>query len=259
MKVLRLLVVGALLASLVLLAHALYELGNMDASTTMQVPSTEASPAPKVALAERTKIITHIVLDVERTVQLLGEVGPSAEDIAKKITKLATASDKPIYFVINSPGGSVLDGAILVSAIESSRAPVIVICHSLCASMAAIIFEYAHDRYMTDRSFVMFHPASGGAEGEIDKMASRLGSIQRFIGKFDSYIAARANVPYNKFHSLTQNELWLDSEDAVNSGFADKIVSVDLSVLPPPEPAFNLFSLPTPKRVIARPEFQWNF
>lgn len=191
--------------------------------------ATAAPPSATAAsLSSAVKKVSVIAPDKARTVYVIGEIGYNALEIAAQITHLATVSDAPIYIVLTSPGGSVLTGGQIVAAIESSRAPVYTICHVLCASMAAMIFEYGTERYIGDRSFVMFHPASGGAEGELDKMISRLASMQRYIGKMEAYVGKKASLTFEQYKARSAVEAWIDGEDAVNTGFADHIATVAL-------------------------------
>ena len=89
------------------------------------------------------------------------------------------SSPEPMYVFIDSPGGSVLSGAQIISAIQAAKGPVNTLCVGICASMAAMIHQFGTNRLVLDRSFLMFHPASGGAEGEVDKMYSRLTTIRQ--------------------------------------------------------------------------------
>lgn len=145
--------------------------------------------------------------------------------IAKQILYLGK-SPEPLTVIINSPGGSVVDGAEIISAMEAAKGPVNTLCVELCASMAAMIHQYGTNRLMINRALVMFHPASGGLEGEVDKMSSRLGTLKRYIGKMEANVAKRAKISYDEYKRLSGVELWLDAEDAVNQGFADSIVFV---------------------------------
>jgi ATP-dependent protease ClpP protease subunit len=90
----------------------------------------------------------------------------------------------------------------------------------------------------------MFHPASlsGQFQGELDKLFSRLGFLKSNVDKMDNYIAQRANMTAERFKSLTTRELWLDSEDAVDNNFLDKIVA--LENLPKRKVEENLFTFP---------------
>lgn len=216
-----------------------------------------------------TKTVVKYVLPPDRTVYITGSIGmedslPETALVADKITNLGQSSD-PIYVVLSSPGGSIIDGAMILTAMEGAKGPVYTICKEVCASMAAIIFEYGTKRLAVDRSFVMFHPASGGAGGEIDKVVSRLTSIQHYIGKMEAFIANRANLSFEKYKELSSKELWVDAEDAVNTGFADEVVTI---VVPSSD---GMFSIPkaaakaptkTPSfvtidPVVAVPSFVW--
>lgn len=192
-------------------------------STTKTLNSPQP-PTPVASPTGQTKNITHIDLPVTRTVIIYGEIG----DMGDKIQQIVSMgrSKEPIYLVLKSPGGSVVDGAGVLSAIEAAQGPVYTICDTLCASMAAIIFEHGTKRYMVDRSLVMFHPASGGMQGEMDKMKSRLDTFVRFIGKMEAYIANRVGISFDEYKKLASVELWIDSEDAVNRNYADGLVSV---------------------------------
>jgi len=169
----------------------------------------------------------------DRTVYLFGEVGPETNEVARQIAKLGRTKD-PIYLIINSPGGSIMHGAQILAAIEASRGPITTVCVNVCASMAAMIFEYGKERWMMNKSILMFHAASTAERGELPKMISRLLSFQRMWSKIERVVASRLGVSYEQYELLALQELWIDSEDALQNKVADKVVFVDL----PDEMAF---------------------
>lgn len=165
-------------------------------------------------------------LSGDRIVYVLGEIGESnSAAIAKQLLEMGR-DPRPITVIINSPGGSVIDGASIISAIEVAKGPVNTLCTQLCASMAAIIHSYGTNRLMLNRSLVMYHPATGSVSGEVDKMSSRLGTLKRYIDKMDDNIAKRAGLSLEEFRHMYEVELWLDAEDAVKRGFTDHVVFV---------------------------------
>jgi ATP-dependent Clp endopeptidase proteolytic subunit ClpP len=186
---------------------------------------TGASPSPE----KNKKNVVKLILPQNRTVIIYGEINQSHDATVNQLLQLGL-SEEPIYIILKSPGGNVINGAMIISAMEAAKGPVYTICDTLCASMAAMIFEYGTGRYIVDRSFVMFHPASGGVSGSAGRVASRLNSIQRFMGKMEAYVAQRANITFERYKQLSGVELWIDGEDAVNTGFADVLVSY---ILPP--------------------------
>lgn len=215
MKVTTLVLVGACIVSWVL------------ANTRTEVV---AQPKPV-----QTVTITNVV-DVkvpvksydlnDRVVYILGIIDESnSSSIAAEILRMSN-DPKPITIVINSPGGSVLDGAQIISAIEGARGPVNTLCIELCASMAAMIHQYGTNRLMLDRSIIMFHPASGGAQGEVDKMASRINTIKDYIGEMEQNVAKRSKMTYNEYKFKSGTELWLSAKDAYKSNVSDSTVVI---------------------------------
>ena len=196
--------------------------------STKAVRVAQPETAPLVGPEVAKRKISTVSPNPSRTVYLIGEVGANALDIAAQITQYGQESLDPIFLVESSPGGSVLAGGQIIAAMEASPAPVYTVCHVLCASMAAMIFEYGNKRFIGDRSFLMFHPASGTAEGELDKMVSRMMSMQRYIGKMEAFTSVRAKITFDQYKARAAKEAWIDGEDAVGTGFADTIATVYL-------------------------------
>lgn len=196
-----------------------------NASTDLSV--TTITPTIASNNGDGGKASQRIAIPAERSIVLSGEVGDQSRDVAQKIASLAQASADPIYLLINSPGGSVLDGILIIQAIEASKAPVVTICTQMCASMAAMIFEYGATRYLGNKAFLMFHPASAGAQGELDKIVSRLSFFQNLIGGLEGQIAQRAGLSFSEYKVKSGSELWLTGNDAVTQRFADAVVLIE--------------------------------
>lgn len=194
-----------------------------------------------------SKQLTRLTPKDDQVVTLYGEVGDNAEGIANSI--LEKSIKNPVYLLINSPGGSVLDGARILSAMEAAKSPVYTVCLQLCASMAAIIHQYGTERYMVDRSILMFHPASGSLSGNVFEMQSRLNWILRYTNKADVYIANRVGITVEQFKAQFDNEIWIDAEDSLNRKFTDKIVSVTTKQPLTLLPVIGNSVSPTPNKV----------
>lgn len=174
-----------------------------------------AQQAPITPLSTTSGIV--VLLDTE--------VGVDSDHIISDIKK----ASKPVYLLIDSPGGSILDGARIINAIQNSIQPVYTICIGWCASMAAIILEYGSQRYAIDRSIIMFHPASiGGMKGEeLEKAASELVFMSAYYQKMNKQIAKRCRIDYLLFQVMLHREIWLDAEDAYKRNFIDAVVKLD--------------------------------
>lgn len=198
-------------------------------------PSDDTVTLPKLTIVNPTKSaqvdpsdkkLVNLTIDSSRVVAVVGEIGSESGRTSEQIKILSAISDKPIYILINSPGGSVLDGALIVSAMEASKAPVYTICMQLCASMAAVIHQHGTKRLMQDRSILMFHPAAGGFQGSFPQMKSRFEVLERYVNKFNIKIASNGKMGLTEFNNRILGEWWLDAEDATAAGFNQGIVSV---------------------------------
>jgi ATP-dependent Clp protease protease subunit len=149
----------------------------------------------------------------------------NGNEIADHIKK-ASQRGEPVYVLIDSPGGSVVTGGAIVSAIEASPVPVYTVCLQLCASMGAMIHQYGAKRYTVNRSLLMFHDAAGGFIGPFQQIASQMNMISRFVNKMFANAAKRSGQNYKDFVSKIGAEIWVDGEDAVTQKYSDEIVSV---------------------------------
>lgn len=192
------------------------------------------SPVAPVVSASKSDIKSMVL--GSNTVYLVGVVGKeSANRVIREIKRLSL-TNKNITLVIDSPGGSVFDGARIISTMEGSKVNIDTVCIDICASMGFIIHQYGNKRMMLDRAILMSHPAFGGInQGQINNMMSLLRMITRFVDKMDAHISVRAGLTLTEYKNLIAHELWLDAEDATSRKFNDEIVFIqnDLEVSVP--------------------------
>lgn len=235
-----------------LLGAGLYAKTNTSSVTTPSPIETVVISAPRStsplttttnSLVLQTKTILKLDVKAERALYLNTVVDAnSVEPLIASIKRLNKESSAPIVLQISSPGGSVLDGAALISEMEASKAPIYTVCTYVCASMAAMIHGHGAKRYGLDRAILMYHPASGGAQGQVRNMLSQLTTVNNYIEKMVGHIVANSKMSQEEFQKVVAYELWIDSEDAVAKGLND--ASVNLSLPSSPE---GLGQLPSPE------------
>lgn len=183
------------------------------------------------SLVNDKKSILRLNVDKKRVVYFTDTF--NRQSVARAVKELkrldAESSSERITLAIESPGGSVIDGAELTSQMEASKAPVDTVCLKLCASMAAIAHSYGAKRYALDRAILMYHPATAGVQGQVPNMLSLLTTLTRYIDKFNANIINRSKMNKDEFDRLVAYELWIDSEDALNKGLIDNIVSINIA------------------------------
>lgn len=208
---------------------------------------SSASPNPSIVKAPNHTISGNLLADLDakeeyvagnktitryetkgREVWLNTQVTPdSAKAVVNELKALEKESNKPIFLLLDSPGGSVYDGNLVASQIEASKAPVYTVCMRLCASMAAYIHSFGHKRMSVDRSILMYHPASGGLRGQVPNMMSMGYSITRTISKLNANIVNRSKISREEFERKVAYEIWIDAEDSLAQGLTDEIVSIN--------------------------------
>jgi len=165
-------------------------------------------------------------VDFIRSVGVLGVVGENTLMAADKLRKLDSESQEPIYVIIDSPGGSVLDGAQFITAMQTIDSEVITVCVRFCASMAFIIHQYGSKRYMLSKAVLMSHFASTSANGDVDKITTYINFVQKFVDSFSSDIAKRAGMSTETYINLISKDLWMDDVQALDMKFSDGTVNV---------------------------------
>lgn len=197
--------------------------------------TVEVTPVPTATPVNSKEYkIRALNLEGENVVTLLDEVNSfTVNEVIKAINDFNKKNSKPIYLVMDSPGGSVFDGARLITTIEASKNPVNAINVGLCASMCFMILEHSQVRLAVNRTILMAHPASLQmmVNGEVDKIHSRISFLKRFVDKMDIYIAKRSGMTYEVFKAKSMAESWKDSEDALADNILDEIVSLNTSEL----------------------------
>lgn len=146
-----------------------------------------------------------------------------------RLEQLKSDGHKEAYIILDSPGGSVFDGTKLLSWMKHSPLKVNTICDGICASMAAHLFEGGKVRYMTDKSTLMFHPASGGLKGTLEEMFSRLTYVIEYVNRLDAEVATRAGIPIDDFKKKTLVEYWVETDNAISVGLADNLAFISYS------------------------------
>lgn len=215
----------------------------VNSTTSFQVTTTPTTPSivtdtavegfgierPEEPLPQPVvKQVKDVQVDLTRIIEVYGEIGKNAVGAAIEIGKLNSQSSAPIFLLLDSPGGGVLSGARLISAMQASKAPVYTVCMNMCASMAFMIHQFGVKRYALDRAILMSHPASVGSQGDVDRIASFIGTIKRYTNKLEAEVAKRMKLDFTAYKQKIQNEYWVDAEDALKDNVVDQLINISV-------------------------------
>lgn len=126
---------------------------------------------------------------------------------------------------INSPGGSVLHGDPIVTAIKNSKAEIHTYVDGMAASMAFDIWVSAKNRHVSAHSKLMVHATSTIAFGTAKDMRAAADMLDKFdetsIASFSAATGMSEEEARSRFYDYEDH--WLTAKDAQAMGLIEKI------------------------------------
>ena len=153
--------------------------------------------------------------------------GPiNAFSASKFIHDTSNIQSNVINIVINSPGGSISDGNVIVEQIKSltaSKIRVNCIC-DFAASMAFIITQSCPYRYGMASSVLMQHQMALSLGGEINRINSYMTYIKSLKSSLDEMQSNRIGMKLYVFQEKVKDECWIYGSENVKNNILDEIV-----------------------------------
>jgi ATP-dependent protease ClpP protease subunit len=170
------------------------------------------------------KLQGTVVLDSHSTITLRGTV--TNKTVSETISKILTSKEDTVTLFLSSPGGSVIDGAQLISTIRSVNKKVVCVT-DMSASMSFVILQACDERVVLESSILMQHVASFGVSYQQEPNAvSFVKFIQNITSAMDAAQAKRMEMPVSKFKQLIRDDYWLFGSQAVQAKAADRVAQV---------------------------------
>lgn len=166
----------------------------------------------------------------ERKVFLWGPVhDESAKSVVNRLLYLeAQAPGKEITFYINSPGGVVTSGLVMIDAMHMISSPVKTVCMGMCASMGAMLLSQGEKgkREIWANGRVMIHqPSIGGAYGQASDLEITAEQMQKTKEKLAEMLAESCNKSIETIMKDFDRDYWMDAEEALKYGIVDKVAN----------------------------------
>jgi ATP-dependent Clp protease protease subunit len=161
-------------------------------------------------------LYSPIAEDAE-TADAFGGVDPVA------FVQAVTEAAPTLNLYVNSPGGSVFGARAMGAALDRYQGKINAFVDGMAASAASVLLTYADNVTMSKGSFVMIHKAWALAMGNADDMrqqADLLEQVDQTI--IDSY-ATQTGMSAEDIAAMMAAETWLDSQKALELGFADRV------------------------------------
>lgn len=164
----------------------------------------------------------------QRKVFLWGAVDDeSAEKIVNQLLFLeAKEPGKVIKFYINSPGGIVTSGMVIMDTMKMISSPVHTICMGMAASMGSLLLSQGEKgkRTIFPSGRVMIHqPSIGGMQGRASDIEITAIQIQKTKEQSAKILADNCGQKFEKVMEDFDRDYWMDAKEAIEYGIVDKV------------------------------------
>ena len=164
----------------------------------------------------------------ERIVILSEEVNAVTASLitAQLLFLEAEDPDKDIQFYINSPGGSVSDGLMILDTMNLIKPDIQTICMGMAASMGSVLLSAGTKgkRCILPNAEVMIHQPLGGAQGQATEILIAADHIKDTRIRLNQILADNCGKDLETLMKDTDRDHWMTAKEALEYGIVDKIL-----------------------------------
>ena len=153
----------------------------------------------------------------------------TAKDITEKLLYLeSVAPGKDITFYVNSPGGSITAGMAIFDTMKLVTSPITVVVTGMAASMGSVLLCGASKgrRLLYPHSRVLIHQPliSGRMIGPASDINIQAKEMEKLRAELNQILATASGQPLDRINRDTDRDFYLNAEEAIAYGLADRIV-----------------------------------
>lgn len=139
---------------------------------------------------------------------------------------LDSIGEQDITIMINSPGGSVLDGLQIIDTINFIKSDVSTMGLGMSASMGAVLLSCGKKgkRFVLPHSRVMIHQPSGGYHGTAKDAEIDFKMLLRCKSDLYKILADNCGKTVEEMETLCDRDNWFIGQEAVDLGIVDKVI-----------------------------------
>ncbi|MFA5252554.1 MAG: ATP-dependent Clp protease proteolytic subunit [Phycisphaerae bacterium] len=177
----------------------------------------------------------------DRIIFLGGVIDDDAANliVAQMLFLSNESSKNDIHFYINSAGGSITAGLAIYDTMQFLRCDVATYCVGQSASMAAVLLSggKAGKRFVLTNSRVLLHQPliAGVLEGPATDLEIEAREILRLRAGLYNILAKHTGQSPEKIEKDCDRNLWLEAEEAISYGLADRILQKAPEIVRDPE------------------------
>lgn len=142
----------------------------------------------------------------------------------------APEARKPIYIYLNTNGGDVISGNLLINVIKSSNSPVYGVVMACAASMGAYLAMSFHKTYAFPDSVLLLHDGSTGAQSSSRKMKDITNFYDKLDNRVKKFVLDNTNITEEFYEEIADREYYMFADEAKELGIVDYIIGEDVDL-----------------------------
>ncbi len=146
--------------------------------------------------------------------------GISAKTFREQIKGIKS---RTINLRINSPGGSVTEGAAMLSALDEFPGRIEVDIDGLAASAATFVMMAGDVIRAASNALVMIHNPYGGVMGGAEDMRRTADLLDKVTEQILDTYARKSSLTRDQLRAAMAAETWWTGQEAAEVGFVDKV------------------------------------
>lgn len=161
----------------------------------------------------------------ERQIFLGTEIYPDVANIINaQLLYLDSVSDDDITILVNTPGGSVMDGLSIYDTMNYINSDVSTITVGMAASMGSIIASSGTKgkRFILPHSRFLLHQPLGGCKGQASDIEIEYKEIQKMKDELYKILSENTGQEYDKIYKDADRDFWLTADESVEYGLVDE-------------------------------------
>ena len=153
--------------------------------------------------------------------------GVTAKRISAALRSIGPGKDVDV--LINSPGGNMFEGVSIYNLLREHKGKVTVKIVGLAASAASIIAMAGDEIQIGKSSFMMIHNSWNRVVGNRHDLREMADFVEPFDESMAGVYSDRSGISVDEIKTMMDDETWLNGESAVEKGFADLLLSSDIT------------------------------
>lgn len=179
-----------------------------------------------------TEINRESATDLIQRISIVNNIDDEMERATDHLKESYKREEHPIVIRLSSGGGEILHGYNIVTAIKTSRTPIVIIASGIIASMALYMLASAHHRVADESTEFMYHQPSGGHIGTLSETQVSIERIKRMEERYNTFLVKRSGGKLNKdyLRELSGKNLdhWFSAQEALDKwGIIDAVITDD--------------------------------